>query len=120
MDAQNSSLSRILSIAGWLPKYPYLCATQLTGTFVAHKLNYSEIRFLKSARRHRIGTLHSRYVIENYDPISVVQLSETSIQYKWIGEDQRGRELEILADLEESVLTVFHVMPTVFRRKRNV
>lgn len=46
----------------------------------------------------------------------MVQISESTIQYKWIGEDQRGRELEILADLEENVLTVFHVMPTAFRR----
>ena len=97
----------------------HLCATQLTGTFVAHNINYSRILFLKSARRHRIGNSHTKYVIAKYIPFSEEIINEITIQYKWIGKDQKDRELEILADLNLNTLIVFHVMPTIYRRSRN-
>ena len=33
--------------------------------------------------------------------------------------DTKGRELEIAAEYFDDLLIVFHVMPTIYRRKRN-
>jgi hypothetical protein len=63
--------------------------------------------------------MDARYVIEMYEPISVQQTEEKTIKYKWVGEDTKGRELEIVAENIDDYLFVFHVMPTIYRRKRN-
>ena len=85
---------------------------------MAHNL-FTRIKFLKSARKHRIGKADARYVIEMYEPIASEQTEELTIKYKWIGEDTKGRELEIAAEYFDDFLIVFHVMPTIYRRKRN-
>jgi hypothetical protein len=77
------------------------------------------IKFTQSARRHRIGKAHALFVIENYSPrIDIGEGQDGEDQHIWIGEDDRGLELEITAiDLKEYLL-VTHVMPRDFRRRK--
>ena len=77
------------------------------------------IKFTQSARRHRIGKAHALFVIEHYSPrIDIGEGQDGEDQYIWIGEDDRGLELEITAiDLKEYLL-VTHVMPRDFRRRK--
>lgn len=78
------------------------------------------IRFTQSARRHRIGRASARQVLATTDP-TPVSTSSGAIAWLYIGPDERGRELEIIAlevqpaDAAQPYLLVIHVMPTQLR-----
>lgn len=56
------------------------------------------------------------YVISTTEPIKVPATGDLDTRLVWIGEDDRGVELEVVAlDLPEAVV-VIHVMPTSLRR----
>lgn len=73
-----------------------------------------DIKFTKSARKHKIGISRDLYVISNNYPLSLDNLDEIN----WIGADQRGLVLEIHGFVEEDVLRIIHVMPHRFRRNK--
>jgi hypothetical protein len=73
-----------------------------------------DIKFTKSARKHKIGISRALYVISNNYPLSLDNLDEIN----WIGADQRGLVLEIHGFVEEDVLRIIHVMPHRFRRNK--
>jgi hypothetical protein len=76
-----------------------------------------EIRWYRSARRHRIGKAHAMHVINSIEPEYVQATATTDARLVWVGEDDRGVELEIVAlDLDEAVV-VIHVMATELRRR---
>lgn len=77
-----------------------------------------EIRFTQSARKHRIGKARAKHVIKNYSPTYVKGNDEESDKQLWIGQDNRGLELEIVAIVLEEYLLVVHVMPTTLRKGR--
>jgi hypothetical protein len=75
-----------------------------------------QLRWFRSARRHRIGKAHALHVVDTVDPEQVPATSTADARLVWIGEDDRGVELEIVAlDLPDAVV-VIHVMPTKLRR----
>ena len=76
-----------------------------------------QIRFGRSARKHRIGKARARFVMENSQPSFVPATDERDQQLQWIGIDQNGVELEIVAVEKPDALLVIHVMPTHFRRR---
>jgi hypothetical protein len=56
------------------------------------------------------------HVIDAIEPVPVEATAELDARLVWIGEDDRGIELEIVAlDLPEAIV-VIHVMPTNLRR----
>jgi len=56
------------------------------------------------------------HVISSTEPVQVPASETADARLVWIGEDDRGIELEIVAlDLEDAVV-VIHVMPTNLRR----
>ena len=56
------------------------------------------------------------HVISTTEPIGVPETGDLDARLVWIGKDDRGVELEIVAmDLPEAVV-VIHVMPTNLRR----
>lgn len=56
------------------------------------------------------------HVISTTEPIEVPATGDLDARLVWIGEDDRGVELEVVAlDLPEAVV-VIHVMPTTLRR----
>ena len=56
------------------------------------------------------------HVINSTEPVQVLASETADARLVWIGEDDRGIELEIVAlDLVEAVI-VIHVMPTNLRR----
>jgi hypothetical protein len=77
-----------------------------------------EVRFANSARRHRIGKAHALAALENAgDPTVVVAPSDDlDDRLVFVGTDDRGVELEIIAIQLPGFLYVIHVMPTAFRR----
>ena len=79
-----------------------------------------EIRFTQSARKHRIGRASARHVLASSEPMLVTTTSGADA-WLYVGSDERGRELEIIAvevqpaDAERPYLLVIHVMPTQLR-----
>ena len=56
------------------------------------------------------------HVISSTEPVQVRASETADARLIWIGEDDRGIELEIVAlDLEDAVF-IIHVMPTNLRR----
>jgi len=73
-----------------------------------------EIQFSKSARKHKIGKGRARFVVSGIEPR--IEIANGREKWYWVGVDNRGLLLEIIAIREGSVLTVIHVMPRRFRR----
>lgn len=72
----------------------------------------------RSQRRHKIGKAHALAALEKAgDPIIVPAPSDDlDDRLVFIGKDDRGIELEIIAVQLPDYLLVIHVMPTEFRR----
>ena len=75
------------------------------------------VRFIRSARRHRIGRAHALHVIAIVTPTEVAATDEFDARRVWLGPDDRGVDLEIVALVLPTELLVIHVMPTALRRK---
>ncbi len=57
------------------------------------------------------------HVISTTEPILVPADGDRDAQFYWIGPDDRGLELEIVAlDLADAIV-VIHVMPTALRKE---
>jgi hypothetical protein len=86
---------------------PFLCYNNGVGRV---------IRWYRSARRHRVGKARAMHVINSSEPVRVPASATADARLVWIGPDDRGIELEIVAlDLGETVV-VIHVMPASLRR----
>lgn len=76
-----------------------------------------DIAWAQATRRHRIGRAHARYVIDTTEPRETITASGAP-GLEWVGEDDRGVELEIVAVVLANELLVIHVMPTALRRRK--
>ncbi len=75
------------------------------------------VRFTRSARKHRIGRAHALHVIATVTPTEVAATDEFDARRVWLGPDDRGVDLEIVALVLPAELLVIHVMPTALQRK---
>lgn len=73
-----------------------------------------ELRFTQAARKHRIGKARVRYVIATVDPAPVTT-KRGDVGWLYIGNDDRGLELEVIAVPIPEGLLVIHAMPTDLR-----
>ena len=76
------------------------------------------VRFTRPARKHRIGKGHAMSVIRTATPHYVRATDELVARRVWIGPDDRGIELEIVAIVLPDMLLVIHVMPTAYRNRK--
>ncbi|SRR6266702_677833 len=101
------------------PVYQFWAASQVdTPDCVGHNRGVQRVRFTQSTRKHRIGRAHALHVMNNCTPTITAATSELPERRTWIGADDRGVELEIVAVVEPDYLLVIHVMPAHFRRSR--
>jgi hypothetical protein len=75
-----------------------------------------EYDWSRSSRRHRIGRAHAKHVIDTTAPREITTASGAS-GLEWVGDDDRGVELEVVAVILADVVLVIHVMPTALRRR---
>ena len=73
-----------------------------------------ELGWTQSSRRHRIGRAHARFVMDTTEP-SPIRTASDSEGLLWVGPDDRGVELEIVAVALPDLYLVIHVMPTALR-----
>jgi hypothetical protein len=76
----------------------------------------ANVRFARSATRHRISKDRIRYVIANYrvrfDEPPPEGLGRRSVRIIYLGTDAEGQEIEVMAvELEAGGLYVIHAMP---------
>ena len=76
-----------------------------------------KVKVTKSAKKHRIGTTHIIYIIENYPSRLVFSERNNRYELHWIGQDTRGREIEVFAIEHTFYLEVFHAMPYWYRKR---
>lgn len=76
-------------------------------------------RFTRTARKHRIGKAHALHVMRTTMP-ALLPATEAgrSDQLVYVGTDDRGAELEIVALIKPDCILVIHVMPTHYRRNK--
>lgn len=75
------------------------------------------IRFTRSARKHRIGKAHALHVITTVEPELIAATATADARLSWVGQDDRGVELEIVALELDEMWLVIHVMPTSYRER---
>lgn len=74
------------------------------------------VRWYRSARKHRVGKAHAPHVIRSTTPTPVPADPPLDARLVWIGDDDRGVELEIVALGLPDAIVVIHVMPTGYRK----
>ena len=87
-------------------------------TCAVHNRAVETVRFARSARKHRVGRAHVVQVIDTTVPKDVPAVGEFDPRKVWVGVEDRGLELEIVAVVLPGELLIIHVMPTALRRKR--
>jgi len=101
----------------WLLPGSCTRATPTPATCAVHNRIVEAFRFARSARKHRIGRAHVMHVIETVSPSDVAAAGEFDARKIWLGPDDRGVELEIVAVVLPGELLIIHVMPTALGRK---
>ncbi len=84
--------------------------------FVWRTMSERRVRFSQSARRHRIGRVHALHAMNTVVPEAIEADDVTNSRLLWIGPDDRGLRLEIVAVQEPDYLLVIHVIANQFRR----
>lgn len=74
------------------------------------------IRFTRGSRKHRVGRASARHVIDTVTPTVETDAVTEAVIIRWVGTDERGRELEVIAIERFDCQLVVHVMPTHYRR----
>jgi hypothetical protein len=76
------------------------------------------VRFTRRSRGHRIGRASARHVIATATAVVSEDQQTGAELLTWIGDDERGREPEIVAVERPDCILVIHVMPTHYRRNK--
>ncbi|WP_369052815.1 hypothetical protein [Kineococcus terrestris] len=74
--------------------------------------------WVRSARRHRVGRGSAQHVVRTAVPV-VHHVPGRDPQLWWVGPDERGRVLEVMAVWQEELLMFVHVMPVALRERKN-
>jgi hypothetical protein len=74
-----------------------------------HDVEPLPFKWTRGSRKHRIGKAHARYVIANHEAVVIGDVAT------WIGFDDRGAELEIIAIRKPDCFLVIHVFPVALR-----
>ncbi len=78
------------------------------------------LQWARGSRKHKIGRAHAQHVINTTTPQLFAGGGKLGDDmWRWVGVDDRGLELEIVAIAMADALLVIHVMPTAFRRGSN-
>jgi hypothetical protein len=76
------------------------------------------VSWYRSARKHRIGKAHAQHVMDTTEPTSETGADGRDGRLMWLGPDDRGLMLEVIAlDLPEEII-VIHVMPYSYRGRK--
>ena len=75
------------------------------------------LRFTRGSRKHRVGKKSAYHVIAMTAATITNDADTGETTLSWVADDERGRELEIVAIEKPDCYLVIHVMPTHYRKK---
>ena len=75
------------------------------------------LRFTRGSRKHRVGKKSANHVITKTSATITTDPDTGETTFSWVADDERGRELEIVAIEKPDCYLVIHVMPTHYRKK---
>jgi len=75
------------------------------------------IRFTRTSRKHRVGRSSAYHVIAMTAADITTEPDTGDTTLSWMGLDERGRELEIVAVEKPDCYLVVHPMPTQLRSR---
>jgi hypothetical protein len=75
------------------------------------------IRFTRGSRKHRVGKKSAYHVIAMTAAAITTDPDTGESTLSWVADDERGRELEIVAIEKPDCYLVIHVMPTHYRKE---
>lgn len=75
------------------------------------------LRFTRGSRKHRVGKKSAYHVIAMTAATITTDADTGETTLSWVADDERGRELEIVAIEKPDCYLVIHVMPTHYRKK---
>ncbi len=79
-----------------------------------------DVRFTTSARKHRIGRARALQAMEDAgEPDLIPGGDGLDDRLLFIGHDERGVQLEVIAIAQPDHLLVIHVMPYAYRTRRH-
>ena len=87
----------------------------LTAAFLSDNINDAQLRWARSATRHRVSRLRSRFVIDHAGVVFIQPAAppdRPDPRLVWLGDDADGEALEVMAALtREGDVLVLHSMP---------
>ncbi len=78
-----------------------------------------QVKFIRTSLKHRVGRTSARHVMATTDPIESTHVATHTSLRIWVGPEERGRELDIVAVERPDCWLVIHVMPTDYRRSQS-
>jgi hypothetical protein len=75
------------------------------------------LRFTRGSRKHRVGKKSAYHVIAMTAATITTDADTGETTLSWVADDERARELEIVAIEKPDCYLVIHVMPTHYRKK---
>ena len=82
-------------------------------------LGVRDVRFTTSARKHRIGKARALQAMDDAGEPDVIPAEEgLDERLLFVGRDERGVQLEVIAITQPDHLLVIHVMPYAYRTRR--
>ncbi len=75
------------------------------------------LRFTRGSRKHRVGKKSAYHVIAMTAATNTTDPDAGETTLSWAADDERGRELEIVAIERPDCFLGIHVMPTHYRKK---
>ena len=77
---------------------------------IAFLLNNNRVRFTRSSRKHRVGRARVRTVLATNPVVDITTEGDHRARILAVGPDWTGRQLEVVAVIEEGYIVVIHAM----------
>lgn len=75
------------------------------------------IRIVSGARKHGVSRRRIEQALLAQTETDVIGTETTDPKIRFVGRDERGEEIEIVAVVLPGLLLIIHAMPTRYRRK---
>jgi len=79
-------------------------------------MNLVNVRIVSSARKHRLSRRRIEQALQRQVSAQTLLSDATDPKIRFVGLDDRGEEIEIVAVVLPGLLLVIHAMPTRYRR----
>jgi hypothetical protein len=76
-----------------------------------------EVRIVSGARKHGLSRRRIEQVLAHHRVAETVLSGSTDPKIRFVGPDERGVEIEVVAVVLPGILLVIHAMPTRFRER---